>query len=197
MSFYHILPSNTAKDRFPRNNASQYSIPIDDVQQLEGEWEVAVAQLTYSNCLYMFDHETIDIGEPMNFAYQCETGCRIHIPSWNGSDRETVVRFIQNFLNKACKNIMTLKPNVKNYRSFERSVKDGWIVCFSDDLRHDLGLFASAYTAYDMHRWNYYTQKPEPMIYKKGLYYVDIVPVNDKTLLKNDCTQDKELGHDY
>ena len=63
MSFYHILPSDSAKDRFPNNNAAQFSIPIDGAQHLEGQWEVAVAQLSFSNCIYTFDNETITIGE--------------------------------------------------------------------------------------------------------------------------------------
>ena len=63
MSFYHILPSDAAKDRFPNNKAAEFSIPIDDTQQLTGQWEVVVAQLTYSSSLYTFDHETITIGE--------------------------------------------------------------------------------------------------------------------------------------
>ena len=46
-----ILPSDAAKDRFPSNKAAQFSIPIDDAQQLNGQSEVAVAQLRYSNCL--------------------------------------------------------------------------------------------------------------------------------------------------
>ena len=64
MSFYHIQPSDLAKNRFPNNKAAEFSISIDDTQQLTGLWEVAVAQLTYSNCLYTFDHETISIEEP-------------------------------------------------------------------------------------------------------------------------------------
>ena len=54
MSFYHILPSDSAKDRFPNNKAAQFSIPIDGAQHLDGQWEVAVAQLSFSNCLYTF-----------------------------------------------------------------------------------------------------------------------------------------------
>ena len=184
MSYYHILPSDSAKNRFPNNKAAQFSIPIDDAQQLNGRWEVAVAQLSYSNCLYTFDHETITIGEPTTAAYQCDRGCRVTIPRWKGHHRETVVKFIIDFLNKACKNIMTLTPNVKNHRAFERIVKDGWVVCFSNQLRHDVGYFASAFTPHDTHRWNYFPYKPEPMPYKEDVYYVDIVPTNDKTLVK-------------
>ena len=76
MSFYHILPSDAAKDRFPNYRATQYSIPIDDAQQLTGQWEAAIAQLSYSNCLYTFDNETINIGEACVGAYQCDIGCR-------------------------------------------------------------------------------------------------------------------------
>lgn len=63
MHFYHILLSSAAKDRFPDNHAAKFSIPIDNVQQLTGEWEVAIAQLTYSNCLYTFNREVMTIRE--------------------------------------------------------------------------------------------------------------------------------------
>ena len=76
MSFYHILPSDSAKDRFPNNKAAQFSIPIDGAQHLEGHWEVAVAQLSFSNCLYTFDNETITMASlaprPINMIWAAE-----------------------------------------------------------------------------------------------------------------------------
>ena len=46
-----ILPSDAAKDRFPNNKAAEFSIPIDDAQQLTGQWEVAVAQSLTFQCV--------------------------------------------------------------------------------------------------------------------------------------------------
>ena len=73
MSFYHILLSDAAKTRFPDNHAAKFSIPIDDAQQLSGEWEVAIAQLVYSNCLYTFNGEVITIAEKRKSADQTKT----------------------------------------------------------------------------------------------------------------------------
>ena len=184
MSFYHILPSDAARNRFPNNKAAEFSIPIDDAQTLTGQWEVAVAQLTYSNCLYTFDHETIIIGEPASKAFHYETGCRVHIPRWNGEHRESVSKFILEYLNKVCKKIVTLTPSPKNYRAFKHEVEPGWIVCLSPRLRHDLGSIATAFTPHDVHLHNYFVHKPEPMPFVKDIYYVDIIPTNDKTLVK-------------
>ena len=108
MAFYHILLSHAARNRFPHNNAAKFSIPVDDAQQLTGEWEVAIAQLAYSNCLYTFNNEVITIREKCTSAYQCNKGCRVYIPQWPKKDRASVNKFIIDFLNKACKNIMTL-----------------------------------------------------------------------------------------
>ena len=196
MSFYHILPSNTAKDRFPRNKAAQYSIPIDDVQQLDGQWEVAVAQLTYSNCLYTFDHETISIEEGRSRAYQCDTGCRIPIPSWTNNDRKSAHKYIIKFLNQSLKNIMTITPTVNlRYRS---KVKEDWVVCFSSLLTYEMGNFSSeekgnfntAMTSYDNGKGNYQTMSGN-LNYVKDRFYVDVVPLNEKTLVKQFSLNEK------
>ena len=189
MSFYHILPSNTAKDRFPRNKAAQYSIPIDDVQQLDGQWEVAIAQLAYSNCLYTFDHETISIEEPRTRAYQCDMGCRIPIPSWKNNKRESAHKFIIDFLNESLKNIMTLTPT--NNLRYDSQVKEGWVVCFSSSLASEMGNFSSdeksnfnaAMTSYDKGKGNSQTMSGN-LNYVKDKFYVDVIPLNEKTLVK-------------
>ena len=51
MSFYHILPSNTSVEMFPNNSASSYRTPVNPPYQLDGEWEVAMTGITYSNCI--------------------------------------------------------------------------------------------------------------------------------------------------
>ena len=189
MSFYHILPSDSAKNRFPNNKAAQFSIPIDDSQQLTGLWEVAVAQLTYSNCLYMFDHETISIEEQPTRAYEYDTGCRIPIPSWTNNDRESAFKFIINYLNKSLKNIMSLTPT-DNLR-YDSVVKKDWVVCFSGLLTYEMGNFSaeergnfsSAMTSYDNGKGNYQAMSGN-LNYVKDQFYVDVVPLNEKTLVK-------------
>lgn len=178
MSIYHILPSNSAKDRFPSNNAAQFSIPIDDTQRLNGQWEVAVAQLTFSNCIYTFDNETISITEPRTRANQCDTGCRIPIPKWPKEDRKIAHKFVIDYLNESLKDIMTLTPT--NGLNYDSKVEKGWVICFSKQLAYQLGNFTNAYTSHDSGSGNTDTRKFE-MEYAKEQFYIDVVPLNDKT----------------
>ena len=61
MSFYHILPSNTSPAYFPANNASQYSTPIENAYDVAGSWELALMNMTYSNCINTFNNDVITI----------------------------------------------------------------------------------------------------------------------------------------
>ena len=61
MSFYHILPSNTSPETFPNNHASEYSTPITNAHQLNGNWEVALVNATHSNCINSFNNDTLTI----------------------------------------------------------------------------------------------------------------------------------------
>ena len=184
-SFCHILPSGAAKEIFPDNNASSFSIPIDDAETLTGDWQVAIAQLSYSNCLYTFVNEVIRINESRTYAYQCETGCRIHIPRWPASakQRKDVNLYIQNFIQKACTNIMTFTANGLTHNQFTYKVVPGWIVCLSDKLKEELGFESSAFTSYDTYAKND-IKRTRKVEYKEGEYYLDILPQNVKTLVK-------------
>ena len=178
-----ILPSDAAKDRFPNNNAAHFTIPIDSGQQLSGQWEVAIVQLSHSNCLYTFNGETIDIGEPRTKAYQCDTGCRVYIPRWRTKDRPSTVKYIVDFLNKACKKILSLTPIAEDYIHLKRKVESGWIVCLSPKLRFEWGCIGNAFTSHDSYDTDYHARN-ETFKYNKTDYYVDLVPINDKTLVK-------------
>lgn len=183
-SIIHILPSDAAKERFPNNHAAQYSIPIDDEQQLTGQWEVAMVQLSHSNCLYTFNGEVIDIGEPRTKAFQCDTGCRVTIPRWFTKDRQSTVKFIVNYLNRACKKILKLTAASEDYIHLKREVTPGWVVCLSHSLKHEWGSIGNALTSDDNYTEDYHARNVA-FNYRKGDFYVDLVPTNDKTLVKN------------
>ena len=44
MSFYHVLPSNAATGTYPKNNAAEYTTPLDVPYQFNGDWEAAVTE---------------------------------------------------------------------------------------------------------------------------------------------------------
>ena len=61
MSFYHVLTSNVAPKTFPNNSASKFSTPLYNPYNFDGKWEVAVTQMTHSNCVYTFNGERYEI----------------------------------------------------------------------------------------------------------------------------------------
>ena len=94
MSFYHFLHSNAAQKRFSSNQAANFSIPIDDIQQLNGDWEVGVTQLVHSNCLYTFNHEILQIDETLTQAYQYEEGTRVYVPLFITKEHPSNIKMI-------------------------------------------------------------------------------------------------------
>jgi len=184
MSFYHILLSNAATKRFTSNRAALFSTPIDHAQQLNGNWEVGVTQLVYSNCVYTFDHEVMTINMRRTAAYQCEKGCRVYIPQWPKKDLLSCKKFIYDFLNKACKHIVQFTPHNDDYNYVHHVVEKDWIVGLSPSLRNDLGYLASALTSYDNFNVNYHISGHKQLIYREEAYYVDLIPRNEKTLVK-------------
>lgn len=63
MDFYHILPSHSSSSTYPNNDASSFTIPIQPPYILDENWEVALMNLTHSNCINTFDNESISIYE--------------------------------------------------------------------------------------------------------------------------------------
>ena len=64
------------------------------------------------------------------------------------------------------------------------AVDKDWIVALSPSLRDDLGYFAGALTSYDNYKANYYPRSCKNLIYKEKTYYVDLIPKNERTLVK-------------
>ena len=63
MDFYHILPSHSSSTTYPKNNASLFTIPIQPPYILDENWEVALMNLTHSNCINTFVNDNISIYE--------------------------------------------------------------------------------------------------------------------------------------
>ena len=65
--FYLTLPSESSKDLFPENNASEYSVRLPHWIHLKGEWEIGLHSITYTrrNIIHHLDG-TILYGYPEN-----------------------------------------------------------------------------------------------------------------------------------
>ena len=63
--FYLTLPSESSKDLFPENNASEYSVRLPHWIHLKGEWEIGLHSIAYTrrNIIHHLDG-TILYGYP-------------------------------------------------------------------------------------------------------------------------------------
>ena len=46
--FYLTLPSESSKDLFPENNASEYNVRLPHWIDLKGNWEIGLHSITYT-----------------------------------------------------------------------------------------------------------------------------------------------------
>lgn len=188
MSFYHFLHSDAAKATFANNEAANFSTPIDHIQQLDGQWEVGVSQLVYSNCLYTLNHEIITIEEKLTSAYQFEKGCRVNIPVCEEREQSSVQKHIYNFLNKACEHIATFTPLRTKIVTYRHQVDKDWIVALSPSLKRQLGYSTNVLTSDDTYPSKYVNKD---IVYSAGEFYVDLIPKNDGTLIKKIVFKEK------
>ena len=52
MHFYLTLPSNASMDVFPNNKIGSYHVKFPQIIDLNGEWEVGLYSISYSNTCY-------------------------------------------------------------------------------------------------------------------------------------------------
>lgn len=107
MSSHYVLPSNTSPETFPKNHASFFSTPIMNPLLFDGDWEVAVLNITHSNCINTLNKDTMKVvyhdGQPT--AIMKTTKIPIPNPMIK-TKTEYFNALIQN-LNKACSEIAT------------------------------------------------------------------------------------------
>lgn len=104
MSFYHVLPSNSSKEAFPDNNASEYRTTVPTPYRLDGDWEVAVMSMTHSNCIYTFANDAIEIEEESDTTSSLPTTS----PSVNKIDWNKIVRPTQLAISWSLKTVSTM-----------------------------------------------------------------------------------------
>ena len=108
MSFYHVLPSNAAPNTFPNNKASKFSIPLDNPYNLEGRWEVALMNMSYTGCVNTFYNDMVHVRHDADFkARILKTRDPVR---WNVPQKGTVDDMLNHFL--SLKDIIDFKMEV-------------------------------------------------------------------------------------
>jgi len=162
MSFFHILPSNTSPNYFPKNNASNYSTPIENSYILNGDWEVALMNMTYSTCVNTYNNDEITVKEKMNFTELYKLSekplkIKIEIPK----DIDTTYQLCKALLpimNKAMEGVLNLteaKSKETGYFKWNLLIPGG-IIIMSKSFKDLFKLWTDVITSWDPSPTNYF-----------------------------------------
>ena len=161
MSFHHILASNVTPKSFPQNHASAFSTPIYNPYDLKGQWEVAVTNLSHSNCVYTFNKEAYQIIDS-NFTPALLSNLSNHIkinisfPSKALSPKDRISHMQQSVDNHdLLKHVLRLKNMADKYLQWD-IIKPDFMVVLSRDLQVAFQLYSQVITPEDAWPINYH-----------------------------------------
>ena len=80
--FYVTLPSNSSMQYFPDNKTSNFVTKLSKTLQLDGEWEVGLAEIDYN---YLYNYNWYNIREGKNSVdiyVPDKVGSRIQYSTW-------------------------------------------------------------------------------------------------------------------
>ena len=112
MDFYHILPSHSASSSYPNNNASSYTIPIQPPYILDEKWEVALMNVTHSNCINTFANETVTVYEKFedySVLEKYSSPIEVNLSKPKGTEQYEIISEIVNDLKKKSNGMFEIK----------------------------------------------------------------------------------------
>ena len=171
MSFFHVLPSNVAPESFPQNNASAYSTPINNDYHLNGKWEVALLNITYSGCVNTFHHDIITVEKNFELKERLQTSSKPILLRFKGKTIRELVKDI----NVKLEGVITLTLDEKEQYCTWHINMDGVTVVVSKPLMNRLKLWQDVITQWDVAPANYFSLKDTPD-YDNFDYHVIVVP---------------------
>jgi len=160
MSFYHILPSNTSPNYFPKNNASQYSTPVDNPYDLSGSWELALMNMTYTNCVKTFNNDTMVVKETCSvskFIYKTTKCVKVPLSLPKKGTPLDIIYNISREINTKFKGILSVTvSNDKKYYTWKFQENKGFIILSQTLQKAVFNLWSDVLTAYDLDSQNYH-----------------------------------------
>ena len=156
MEFYHILPSNSSTSTYPNNHASLFRIPVVPPYILEDKWEVALMNLTHSNCIDTFDNDHILIRETFkDYAglKEVTSPTKIHLTVPKNLKYGDIHRELASEINTKLSGLLEIKEEHDSSTFstfFKRSVqtKDFFFI-FSEKLMEIFQLYSDVITYWD------------------------------------------------
>ena len=182
MSFFHVLPSNVAPEFFPTNNAASFSTPVLNAYNLDGDWEVALMNLTHSNCIDTFANEKLTVEErniTIDRYKNLKEPYTIRLSLPKKTDRQSVIDHI----------IKEVNPKLKGYLEFQFTEQlvaqyivpnHGFILILSSHLTDTLKLFRDVVAYYDAWPSAYHPLETSISFPKGTEWSITLVPSNYK-----------------
>ena len=190
MSFYHILPSNTSPDYFPNNNAANYSTPIENSYILNGDWEVALMNMTYSTCVNTFNNDQLTIKEKVNFAElykRSEKPIKVVFETPKSIDTVyQVCKALLPIINKAMEGVLNVTESKgKEMGHFQWKVLiPGGIIIMNRSFKNLFNLWNDVITSWDLSPINYFKVPKETKFNPKDYdaFYIMAIPLKTQRL---------------
>ena len=180
MSFYHVLPSNSSPDTFPSNNASYYSTPLIKPHDFSGNWEVAITNLTHSNCIYTFNNETAKWSLKQKDLTKIDQPTLFKLSKPKKDDVDAVLMTLAIEIKELCKNIvhMTVRSDDKKGKYVSWKVnRNDIIVRLNPELAQVLKLDSDVITSHDRYDCNYWPITDSKLKLKEDPYIV-LIPTS-------------------
>ena len=181
MSFFHVLPSNAAPEFFPTNNAASFSTPVSNAYNLDGDWEVALMNLTHSNCIDTFANEKMTVEErnlSLNRFKDLKQPYTIRLSLPKKTDRQSVIDHILKEVNPKLKGYLEFK--FEKFTTQYIVPNHGFILILSSHLTNTLRLFNDVVDYYDAWPSAYFPMWANISFPKGTEWTVTLVPVHYK-----------------
>ena len=111
--FYAILPSNSSMDYYPTNRPGSFTVQLKKPISLQGEWEVAMAEIQYQHTWY-------NITKPVNIEYT--SGTRMEWLSFDIPEGNYHLTSLMNRLNALLGEILSSFRNVMSI-AFDSNIR--------------------------------------------------------------------------
>lgn len=189
MDFHHILPSNTSPDYFPKNNASQYSTPVDNPYVLTGDWDVGLIDATYSSCINTFNNDKITIRERRTlseFVSNEKCPVKVFLPIFPSSyDKTRVRKAYAAYINKTFANLLSLSVT-KSFATWKLLTNDYYFI-LSPPMEDFFGLWSDVLAEGDARFKNFKKFELFPWLSipeDKSETYIILVPVKTSSSVR-------------
>ena len=179
MDFYHVLPSNTSPNHFPKNHASKYSTPLDNPYELSGKWEVALMDLTYSTCVNTFDNDKLVVREETSLVHHLKKTngpLKVMIPTPSSKDTKTARLELISYINEIFKGLIQVQIQADGKHASWKPLNKNYYYILSDTLANFFQLWGDVVTSSDGLFYNVYKFKHDKIHMNKTDLYLIIIP---------------------